>query len=97
MKRVFFIPVAESCASTNHADVVGIYLSAEQKCKQIGKLALFTAPCRWEIRQTYKSDRIPKQLTEVYCLGSGRPCDVNPRYQVKKCLNLKREYSPTQA
>ena len=90
MKRVFFIPVAESCASTNHTDVVGIYLSTEQKCKQIGKLALFTAPCRWEIRQDYNSDRIPKQLTEVYCLGSGRPCDVNPRYQVKKMSKLEK-------
>ena len=47
---------------------------------------MFTAPCRWIIRQTYKSDRIPKQLTEVYCLGNGSLCDANPRYQVK---NLK--------
>ena len=83
MKRVFFVPVAQSCASTDHTDVVGIYLSTEQKCKQIGKLALFTAPCQWGIRQTYNSDRIPKQLTEVYCLGSGSSCDANSRYKVK--------------
>ena len=60
-----------------------LLLSTEQKCKQINKLALFTAPCGWEIRQTYNSDRIPKQLTEVFCLDSGSSCDANPRYQVK--------------
>ena len=74
---------------------MGIYLSFEQKCKQIGKLALFTAPCRWEIRQTYNADRIPKQLTEVYCLDSGRSCDANPRYQVKSLLHKTCHFNLT--
>ena len=63
--------------------------------RYLNKSALFTAPCGWEIRQTYNSDRIPKQLTEVFCLDSGTSCDANPRYQVKSFLHITCHFNLT--
>ena len=40
-------------------------------------------PCQWEIQTSYNPTRIPTQITEVICTGTGTSCEQNhPMYQV---------------
>ena len=41
-----------------------------------------SGPCEWEIWTSKNSQRIPSEITEIYCSGTGMTCDRNPMYQV---------------
>ena len=40
-------------------------------------------PCPWEIWTTRNENRIPSEITEVYCLGDGLSCEKNSLYKVR--------------
>ena len=45
-------------------------------------------PCQWEIQTSYNPTRIPTQITEVICTGTGISCEQNhPMYQVLPTFN----------
>ena len=45
-------------------------------------------PCQWEIQTSYNPTRIPTQITEVICTGTGTSCEQNhPMYQVKRVFS----------